>query len=208
MGHTLSKEQQAQLALAYSYDDQRYDHHQHPTNNSSTSVASPHPSNDTTSSPRFYNLDSFPNAASLKRLRTLSALSSSLLNRHDSGYDSIDEDSHDELTIAASTNASRASLSHQEELLRDLAYVNKTYYPLLFVDNDENDNGSQRRQLEDMVNDIIEEEDEFERQVDPRWKKLVFGTVMQSSQVDLSCYSIVSLSPNVGLLYSVTHLNL
>ncbi|RUS26015.1 hypothetical protein BC938DRAFT_471346 [Jimgerdemannia flammicorona] len=203
MGHTLSKEQ-AQLALAYAYDEQPYDNTK---NSSSTSVGHP------TASSHLYNLDndsSLTAASSVRRPNTLSALSSSLTyHRHATNETPVDTRGHHTTTVASSPT----SRAVQEEFLRDLAYVNRTYYPLVFSDrqrdyaHDENDDDTQR-QLEDMVNDIIEEDEEFERHVDPRWKRITFGAVTQSHQINLPSGSIVSLSPNIGLLYSVTHLNL
>ncbi|RUS26549.1 hypothetical protein BC938DRAFT_470623 [Jimgerdemannia flammicorona] len=204
MGHTLSKEQ-ANLALAYSYDEAR--NNEPTTNTSCTSIVL---SPQLTDSPqRFYNLDLPAAAAShLKRSYTLSGLSS----QNDSAYSSSDDllatPEVPEVPEVVAASTTRVS----EELLRDLAYVNRTYYPLIFSDrgDDDDNDGARRQKIEDMVNDIVGEHEEFERQADPRWKRVCFGAVMQShnNQIDLSFGSIVSLSPNIGLLYSITQLKL
>lgn len=198
MGHTLSKEQ-ASLALAYAYDEEQL-HHQHqpplddPTNRSAVSIALPRPPmGSAASSIRSYSLD---NAACLKRSYTHSGL-----NRFDSAYGSSED----------LTNVESPHDLMQEELLKDLAYVNKTYYPSLFSDhedsNEDEDNEAQQK-LEDMMNDITQEYHEFEKHADPKWKPIAFGTLTQLQNIDLSASKIVSLSPNIGLLHTVTHLNL
>ncbi|RUS12716.1 hypothetical protein BC937DRAFT_87199, partial [Endogone sp. FLAS-F59071] len=201
MGHTLSKEQ-ASLALAYAYDEQEQllQHLDDPTNGSAVSIALPRPPmGSAASSIRSYSLD---NAASLKRSYTHSGL-----NRVDSAYGRSNEDLSN---VAMVGQASPHDLM-QEELLKDLAYVNKTYYPLLFSDhedsnNDDDDDEAQQR-LEDMMNDITQEYHEFEKHADPKWRRIAFGTLTQLQNIDLSAGNIVSLSPNIGLLHTVTHLN-